>query len=502
MVLDKTFFKVVAQNAKGYGYTATLQNGKIAHPLILFSKKGNVPLAAITFTSAAASTLIWERPKDGTPFNAAHFQGLIKMAATDKVSFEFSIHNFCPTCILFQIIKQHEVPMVNGSNHRLNQVNELRPQESYTVLCDRSDNLRLAISALSATVRTAEVASGGVPEQTLGSYYFLQVACETGHQKVKQLFTDTEWRAVDYFVLPSWFEPATPRTERPFVGTSPYPIVYERRPDGTSGPQPHTAYGPVHTIRTSSGRLSRGRVVPDYHGPSDQVNPTKPDDDDGWASFEQVHRYQKSMVKSSAWAKPVYKGGGGSLNITKGIGSLFRKLYTPLSQPPRQTMHTEIPTATALSVAQTPTALSVAAPDKAEPTFERLVMDTALAAQVDHLEERVEVKSFKTNKTYQMDVSAALCVLCLSVAPELFFQPEATVLQWAQNTITDILFERPAVIYTMDECCVCLDKKATLLFYTCGHQGACSCILEATGNLKINCCMICREPIVAFKVLE
>lgn len=175
-------------------------------PMILFSLVDGSPLAALTFRAQdvpgnGGDCLISQRPSRDGDFNC-DFQGLINR---DDQEFELIITNLSDrSYINFNILKKDEsVETVNPGG--LNEINELRPNESYAVRCDQVDNRSLILSTMTnsdgtkITVQSDENEAQKRNENPKGTYFYLSVVPQVTDLTLVRQFEKTRWACVDVF---------------------------------------------------------------------------------------------------------------------------------------------------------------------------------------------------------------------------------------------------------------------------------------------------------------
>lgn len=186
--------------------------------LVLFSKINGLPLASIClkcqdniYKKNKRNSLISHLPSD--KHNRQKVLGLINM---DNQEFELVITNLLPgdyfgkkDYINFNILKtDKEVTETNPKG--LNEINELRPNESYAVKSDfTEENKRLILSSLKEeedgiqlTVKEDEENSNKRGIKTKGTYLYLSVVPQIDSE-YSHLFKDTVWKSTEYFVRKS-----------------------------------------------------------------------------------------------------------------------------------------------------------------------------------------------------------------------------------------------------------------------------------------------------------
>ena len=136
MTLDNKYFDLihtqVSDNVKYEGYRNKL------FPIVLFSEIDNTPLASLHFVSKGAKSIISHRTKTDEQASKENIdvQMIQGMINKNDQEFEFVITNLSDKAnINFNIMKTTgKVSEVNPGG--LNEVNELRPNETYAIQCD------------------------------------------------------------------------------------------------------------------------------------------------------------------------------------------------------------------------------------------------------------------------------------------------------------------------------------------------------------------------------
>ena len=212
MSLNVQYFeKVHVESREGIQYESYRPRDK---PMVLFSLVDGAPLASLTlrcqttptqisFDNTRGKALITARPDNSTD-DLQKFQGLIDR---DGQEFELVITNLSSSGhINFNVLKSDEkVSTVNPLG--LNEINELRPSESYAIKCSQENNLSLILSSIkdeatgaSVSIKQDEDHSKQTGEKTKGTYYFLSVVPEASNKELCTKFEKTVWRCVDLLV--------------------------------------------------------------------------------------------------------------------------------------------------------------------------------------------------------------------------------------------------------------------------------------------------------------
>src|SRR4029078_7256134 len=155
MALDTRYFKTLYKESKDDFEYQLVQ--PLDHPMVLFSKLDGLPLASLHLRCQnnehqndskgnRGKALITKRPYHSE--FPCDFQGIIDR---DGQEFELVISNLSGDgYINFNIMKESTtVGEINPGG--LNQINEIRPYESYAVKCDQKDNLTLILNSIKET---------------------------------------------------------------------------------------------------------------------------------------------------------------------------------------------------------------------------------------------------------------------------------------------------------------------------------------------------------------
>ncbi|KAL0227565.1 hypothetical protein RCL1_003709 [Eukaryota sp. TZLM3-RCL] len=207
-MLSRNFFQEVTSHIDGgFRYVGYVSHH---HPLVLFSKKSGEPLAALHFYSPSASTVVAERPDSNSGLQK--FQGLINK---DSQHFELVLTNLSSKGMInFNILRSGTFQVDStdpGPLYGVNEINELRPYETYSVVCDQVNNRRFKLTAIQAgalSVRQDEQQAELTGNKTQGSYFYLSVVPELG--EMTSDFSETVWRAANYFVIKAPYQHPLP----------------------------------------------------------------------------------------------------------------------------------------------------------------------------------------------------------------------------------------------------------------------------------------------------
>lgn len=461
----------------------------LGHPMVLFSTVDPVfpvPLAALTLVSKDGGALIWQRPDAET----AQFQGLVNK---DGSEFKLVLTNLTQTGMInFNVMKVAD-PVNKVDPGGLNEVNELRPEESWSCECDQADNMALVLSSLGTgvTVKEGEKEAKGDASKAKGLYYWLSVVPDNASDMLKSLFAKTEWRTAD-FIVTRKKEPRRANyllcgargarmmnaARTPMVGTPENPFRGLESSGRSESEMNEADWAYVDSITRDEGS--------DHSDSEEEFLGGLHDDDELTPSMEPLERSAptKSATPPTRGAIPRHETQTVE-GIANGLG-----LYN----------HVVHPFAARSGDASSKAARSFAGGMPKSADNRQSIIDGSLAAKATHSGRKVDVYSASTGNKYAFELVSAPCVLNLSIEPRLNIIKarisDADILSHVDSAIAGKAFELLAKIpeiYTETTCVICMDDEAgpsSLVFYKCGHQ----CCHTACAE-KLEKCPLCRTRI-------
>lgn len=414
----------------------------IGHPIVLFSKIDGSPLASIHLKckNNEKKALFTRRPNKSKV--NCDFQGIID---TDEQEFEFVITNLSTDgYINFNILKQDK--KVNEVNpNGLNEINELRPYESYVVQCDQINNKSLILSSIKKnngnniekiTISEAESSDENIP---IGTYYFLSVIPQLDKTELVEKYKNTFWSCVDLFYLKE--------------------KIKQKKI--------------THDIDMSFG-LDRGISFAETFAGDNLLR----------NRFMDNRTYIQSPKNIDY--NPVL-----SRNIFTRSSNLRRNIFTDTNVLDNLVKKSNIN-----YIDDDDNSLSIS---------DDIINDSYASNVIAGRD--VVVNSIETGILYSYDTPAESCVICLSVSDKLKINSEPDdkeFMEQAKTLLLDLiknqgkeLLSKLTKIFESDECVICLEGKKDnkvldIIFYQCGHQ---CCHAECFTN--INKCPLCRNLISA-----
>ena len=417
--------------------------------MFLVSTISEEPLAAVSLKCSdgcPGKTVIAPR------LNATHanFQGLINR---DDQEFEFIITNLVSdSMIKIDIMKDNT--MVNCVDPGsvlggLNQVNELRGLESYSVQVDQQTGSTMVLSTIKTdlnkkiTVGDAEVIN---PHKPLGTYYHIAVTPRKDSKQIVKKFQSTKWVSLPMFCIRN---------------------ILDNR----------------FKISTNDQILGFGFDNDDDD--DDNLN----GDIDLLLDPSTYREYESKVSPESIPADYISKNSGPKKSCAKSQQSIPKGSSSKKSCAKSQS--------------------NVKGSNSERSTERCLVNDDLIASSFASDVKQGTKKTVYTRSTgidYEYNVSSnqtgKLCTISLSVSKNLkFYKPlsKYEIQLESSKLITDYmtnnhqtLVDQIDVVYIETECVICLEAGPNTILYECGH----SCLhSECIGN--IDKCPLCRRHITA-----
>lgn len=486
--LDQSQFQSVYTQVSDDKTTTYTVYRPLGNPMILFSEVDGSPLASLRLSAQETVTqtgefkgraLITNRP-DKTTDNLQMFQGLIDRTGQE---IQLSITNLSNKGrINFNILRtDQKVTMVDPGG--LNQVNELRPYETYHVKSDQNANN--ASLVLNSVVHTQVDQKTGVEKRvkvTLkqdednadtnengaeGTYFYLSVVPEMGNEELQNRFAKTYWATASLILVRSPY--TAPRPSRWGYGrlrrVNRYPNQYLGGAGIDLGGAAGAGGAGANLLNVAHDVV--GAVYQDTDTPSDDddLEADEEEDSDTEEEYPAAVMHNRDNMVNRGRPRPRYMRKRGAKGMKKKKGRMRKST-----------------TESFLTTTD--------------------VLDTT-AAKLGH-GRLITVNSAFTGAEYDYDRPSSRCVLGLSVADNINFamvgsspsmeemvaDAKELVKEVAEGKYIDWL--QTTKLYKAEECIICMDDEERLdcVFYTCGHQ--CSSMECAEMVSK---CPLCRSYI-------
>jgi len=505
------------------------------NPMILFSKTDGSPLASFHFKCQhnayqndnignRGQTLITKRPYH-SKFKC-DFQGLVNK---DGQEFELIISNLSEGYINFNILKK-DVMVDEVNPGGLNEINELRPYESYAVQCDQTDNGTLILKSIKNEKTGKKLTVGKAESETnskpTGTYYYISVVPQMIKPELVNKFKDTVWACVDIFCMKKQQQ----QTYKPTFSHNIRENLVQRNDYfgrrmatvdpvfGSSNTRTFDNFNP--TIRNNTFYMPpdptlRNTTEIPWNNTFDMAsnipdptlrdttqhktwnNPARPEWKKGRA-FDMISNIPDPTLRDKSTYK--YESEEESAD---GMDDIFGFSHQAEACKEYEEEEEEEESDDLCGGLDMFSSNSVSKPSK--PIQSKIIKDSYAASVTTG--RKIQVNSGETGIEYSYDTSSIPCVIGLSISTELNFKnnpPLHELIQLGKLMIQDIiknaskeLLQKLTKIYKATECTICLEgekdnKPVDSVFYQCGHQ----CCHYECGN-KLNKCPLCRSCITA-----
>lgn len=454
MSLDSRFF-VLQHSSKNadpadpnYEFTYAGYSARFGSPMVLYSEHDGFPLAVLELLFQDKKNYVKGFDSFLTELSSEderqQFQGIV---TNDNQKIEFVITNLTGDYINFNLMKcDKKVTEVNPQG--LNQVNELRPFESYAIQCDQTQDNRVLMlkthekqtSNESDKHVTLESEMTKSSSEKVGSYLYLSVVPHYGNTDLETRFSKTYWKPVDYFVVRSRSRKYQHHYNTGYGFNNGLDLQSESISAASMGRQ----MGEVHFMGQNIERIvERGERLSDLvEHQSQQLHPT----------VKEVQKCCKISPTTRTFSDDSCEEAGFDTHEVLLI-------------------------------------------DEIE---DRVDMSQVMKSQVANIisgNEKLDVQTMETGIEYNYDKHSMPCVLGLSVMQDFKLvhmsneQMKSSVQEliksYVDNTFKDLVAQMQ--VYTSETCCVCMSEAPDCVFYRCGHQ----CVDQSCGE-KLDKCPLCR----------
>lgn len=536
--LDKTYFTTVCEEQHGNMKYIIVKPNESTYPMILFSQVDGSPLAALTLQCQRnryqnetignrGNALITKRPHNSA--FKCDFQGIIDR---DSQEFELVITNLNSNGMInFNILKTDaQVKIINPRG--VNEINELRPYESYAVKCDQSDNGVLILNSIKKetstskeeklTVGEAEEKKESVPK---GTYFFLSVVPQLGKPELERRFESTKWGCVDIFCLKkqmgSKYVAKGGTRESTFFAAPPssYSSAHTSLntnlfwgDDGSESSDSDVFDGEAEELEShiaptkakgESWAMDEDRRLEEEEEESEESEEEESEDCFGFDLFGGMESYTPSSSVSSIQT-PSIQTPGDHIYQNSQLNTLMQPYRTSDEHRRRQTRFQ--PSAYSDAIPSNKLLQSrlqsQQVPQMPQPITTTIIKESYAAKVVSG--RKMKVNSMETGIEYNYDRMSEQCVICLSISDKIIFKDGPTedeMIVLGKEIIGEILKEstkellnKLTRIYEASKCTICLEdeRPLDLVFYQCGHQ----CTHYECGEL-LDKCPLCRAYIYA-----
>lgn len=520
--LDYRFFKQVHQETyedpsdSTHNLVQTAYVPLYGKPMCLFSEHDGTPLAVLNLEYQDRSrytdqhtSFVTELPADtqgqaqATGPLRQRFQGVVTL---DDQKVQFVLTNCTDNYINFNLMKCDE-KVTETNPGGLNQVNELRPYESYAVQCDQTLGNRVlkltthkTLNDSSKLTEFTETTLGDEVKAStgskVGSYLYLSVATRNDDNAENcERFKKTFWKPVDYLVV-------TSREYNYYAKTNAIPSGTNLRVGGNNGEESSRlestnnhmieAYDAmVSEISNIERVIERGEHLDKMVDRCEQLQPAN-----AHQFVKQSYTVQKSLVQEGGFSKLSRAFASAASSVKNALTSRSDLVnYDSSSQEECDDAISDddnFPVIGFVSQGLQPTG------SVAKGTSN--IMQSKVA-NIGVGDEVLTVSTYETDIEYNYDSVSNLCVLGLSVMcdfklvnqmsdAEIVAEVKELVNKYKTKLFGDLISQTK--VYESEECCVCCCEKPDVMFYRCGH----ACV-DAVCAKELKRCPLCRMNVSA-----
>ena len=550
-MLDQRFFERIATTPHKDSVIESYKAVYARSTMVLYSRKTRTPLAALTLKADDVGCLSMLTGRPSPPSSSEPYvQGMLNMP---DQTFDFTISNLSDKGMInFNILHTpSRVSAVNpGPSYGINEVNELHPNESYTIPADQRNNCKMVLKGKTKKEGNAQVPvtvkESETHDKPTGLYFYLSVIADVACQSLVDKFAEgTMWKVTPGFVrcvesqrqivypdlirgggsMPDAYVSDDSFDDDILLDSLPplesLPPLHDSPDAYTSGSndddvQEDRAVGAFRWSERLSLNLAASRSPPAMRSRSPPA-----------MRATSSRRFSSNRVRGvpRPFLSPDLQRGSTrradcyycSLEPTDGTLSRSPMIQLNLVDVPSRGVHRGAAQADAfdsnLHIESAATRPSAPSGDggslfgrkktKNDPEITGFVapvdVGSTQAAELTY-GRHVEVFSQETGHDYAYEHCSEPTVLCMSIWTEMKFLPlvaveeelEAEVKEWVENEGKSLI-ESLNAIYKAETCVIDLESEADTIVCCCGHQ----CLNHANvANLQR--CPLCRSPITAF----
>jgi hypothetical protein len=541
MTVDSQFFKLIKSQDKGATRYEGYKSQYARSTMILFSKTSHTPLAALVFHAEdnGVLSLLSARP---SPNNSTdhYFQGVLN---TPNQVFHFSIINLNDDGFInFNILHTpHRVSEVDpGPAFGINQVNELKPNQGYTIPVDQRTKRAMVLAGLTKKQDDGTTAPMTVEEteskteKKEGLYFYLSVVASAICPSLIAKFAEgTLWKCADHFVrkvnapVQKSFGNFGGYRGGDYVDLLEVSSLGSARDGDRDGGGDRGGDGDVWVREMGSSDSMDGFSAPLSRGSGGGRGPARGTSLSGRNLERSSGRNSNSgrgLSNGNFWQRAQVSNNGGrgvprnavfrdvsAHNVSQQSDSVSRSISSEDdARGARDTSSGNFGSENVLMLSASANANdiletssgSVGSEEDVQmqntELFESFDVGTTQAGKLSYGRQQ-EVVSGVTGLDYAYEHPSEPTVICLSLHPSLKFYPlpditaiiEEEFKEWLENEGKALIAALTAV-YKSDTCCIDLDSPADTIICQCGHQ--CVNHNNVEGLTK---CPMCRGTIAA-----
>ena len=465
-----SFFERVCEKTQGNVNYEAYAAKHARSTMILYSKQTRTPLAALVLSSPHAAdpnvgvqALFTARAPPTNESESAYFQGMLNVP---DQQFNFSICNLTKDYINFNILHTpHRVNEVDpGPSYGINQVNELKEDQVYTIPVDQRTGKTMILSGLKSSGDGTAVSvkdDEAKGNQKSGLYFYLSVVPQIKSKIVDFFKEGTEWECALGFVRKSNIAPSSLwRSSRASAARGEYSARGEYLDEIDFG--------------VSRGSRASAAIACAFHR-ADNTYPHLREE----SHLNLSENFYCEAPAPNLLMNQEYD----SLNMGQAStsGALVRQTFNEIDS------------------------ISTQSPKrKSKSAFESVDVGTTQAGTLKYGESIIE-KVSHTNIEYDYTQASASTVVCLSIYPGMKFFPLPNMKELLQEEIDECiknggktLLATVKKVFISDMCVIDLESPADTIIIQCGHQ----CVNHANTQSLNNKCPMCRKPIMALVKAE
>lgn len=456
---------------------------KYGHPMCLFSSVDGLPIALLELRyqnkqlyDSAYNTFVTELPSNGS--DKQSFQAI---ATKDSEAIEFVITNASDNYINFNLMKCDE-KVVTVNPKGLNEINELRPYESFAVKSDQTIGnriIKLTANVNSDGRQTKLKDEVNDSSEKVGSYLFLSIVPKLGTTLCDR-FAETFWKPVDYFVV---------KTTKTIQTNNAYIVKGVTQHSDTSNML-------LLDSNDQSERLFRSSANSRHSG--FKYSRFDRSADNALTQESAYQQYSSTNMPNLLPLNNTSERRESNKNIQKNIKCLAPKIQRGGSPQIHHQAKNESFSLNTIHVDDL---------EEEEDYVEDLegfnLNDAVMESKVANIsvgDEVIQVNSTQTDIMYDYDKISKPCILGLSVMQgfklkvlsddQIKTELTDLIKRYIGNAYAELISQMK--VYNSDTCIICLTEQPNVLFYRCGHI----CIDKACMT-KMDRCPICRQNIAA-----
>ncbi|AYV84465.1 MAG: hypothetical protein Hyperionvirus26_20 [Hyperionvirus sp.] len=530
-------------NDKNFEFKYNAYGSKFGKPIALFSKKTRQPLIVfeVLFQDTFAyhrgdEIFITELPTLSEESKKRQSFQIVSTADNEKIKFD--VTNLCDDTVNFNLMRAGVL---------INEINVLRASQSYSIKSDASNGNKVLMfkSFVSKSGEGVVLRDelGGPAEKKVGSYLDISVLPKVGSVSLNELFEETFWKPIDFFVVRA-------RISK-FRWSPPVPLLHQTEGYAWRAPGGDVAVpasGPVDGFRPAAIGYSAGArfsapspAAASWAAPASSTwgasgaaaasAPSRapiawaPAAAGAWGAMGEAFSAPSPAPSAATWGtataggwpaaapapSPAPATWGAPASAPWGASGAAFSAPSPVAATWGTSSAGVWPAAAAggwpasapapaTSWAATPPPTAIGAAFSAPSIPETKIMDSKVGNIVTG-DEIIAIHSQTVYEDFNSDNGSNVCTFGISLMPSLKIKkisPDETIIQiksliasYIDKSVLHLLTQMK--IYKDPTCCICLTETPNGTYYRCGHK--CTCIADGKD---LALCPICRAPVIAY----